>query len=36
MNIIKKTILNYLVKHLFKGFTANDIISYNRDKKSLV
>ena len=32
MNIIKKTILNYLVKHLFKGFTANDIISYNRDK----
>ena len=33
MNIIKKTILNYLVKHLFKGFTENDIISYNRERQ---
>lgn len=33
MNIIKKTILNYLVKHLFKGFTADDIISYNKDRQ---
>ena len=33
MNIVKKTILNYLVKHLFKGFTADDIISYNKDRQ---
>ncbi len=33
MNIIKKTILNYLIKHLFKGFTADDIISYNKDRQ---
>ena len=32
MNILKKTFLNFIVKHLFKGFTADDIISYNRDK----
>ena len=32
MNILKKTFLNFIVKHLFKGFTANDIISYNKDK----
>lgn len=33
MNIVKKTILNYLIKHLFKGFTADDIISYNKDRQ---
>jgi hypothetical protein len=32
MNILKKTFLNFIVKHLFKGFVADDIISYNRDK----
>ncbi|KUK99145.1 MAG: hypothetical protein XE08_0222 [Parcubacteria bacterium 32_520] len=30
MNIIKKTILNYLVRHLFKGFVPEDIIKYNK------
>lgn len=33
MNIIKKTVLNLLIKHLFKGFTADDIISYNKDRQ---
>ena len=33
MNIIKKTFLNFIVKHLFKGFTADDIISYNKDRQ---
>jgi len=30
MNRIKKTILNYLVRHLFKGFVPEDIIKYNK------
>lgn len=30
MNLIKKTILNYLVRHLFKGFVPEDIIKYNK------
>ncbi|MCK9304940.1 MAG: hypothetical protein M0P27_06035, partial [Bacteroidales bacterium] len=30
MNIIKKTILNYLVRNLFKGFVPEDIIKYNK------
>jgi len=30
LNLIKKTILNYLVRHLFKGFVPEDIIKYNK------
>lgn len=33
MNILKKAILNYLVKHLFKGFTSEDIIRYDSKAK---
>ena len=32
MNLLKKTFLNFIVKHLFKGFIADDIISYNKDQ----